>query len=149
MNLNDEVRIAAPRDVVRTMLLDPDVLARCIPGCEEMHKLSDEDYQAVVVLKVGPVKAHFTGEVHVAVGNDPYEIILNGKGAGGVAGFAKAEATANLISEGKDTLLSYAVTADVGGRLAQLGSRLIVSTAKKLAEIFFRNFSNEVSQQVK
>lgn len=147
MQLDDEVRIAAPRDLVREMLLDPEILAKCIPGCEALQQVSDKEYRAKVVLKVGPIKARFAGEVQLETGNDPYEIILTGKGAGGVAGFAKAAATVNLIDEGEETLLRYDVDAEVGGRLAQLGNRLIVSTARKLAGVYFKTFNEEVSRQ--
>ncbi len=140
MEMNDTQRINAPRDTVYAALNDPEVLKECIPGCESLEKLSDTEMNAAVVLRVGPVKARFKGTVELSDLVPPESYTISGEGKGGVAGFAKGGATVRLIEEGDDTLLEYDVKADIGGKLAQLGSRLIDSTAKKLAAQFFKNF---------
>ena len=140
MELNDEKRIPAKQDVVWAALNDPEVLKRCIPGCEEVVKKSDTEMTAKVTVAVGPVKAKFTGEVTLSDIDAPNGYTITGKGSGGVAGFGKGGATVKLRTEGSDTVLSYAASASVGGKLAQIGQRLIDSTAKKLADEFFTNF---------
>jgi carbon monoxide dehydrogenase subunit G len=145
MDMTGEYRIAAPRDEVWKALNDPEVLRACIPGCEELTKKSDTEMSAVVVQKVGPVKARFEGEVELTNINAPASYTIQGEGKGGVAGFAKGGADVTLADEGDETVLSYVVRATVGGKLARLGSRLIDSTAKKVANQFFENFHNHVS----
>lgn len=140
MELNDEKRIPARQDVVWAALNDPAVLKRCIPGCEEVIKKSDTEMTARVVVTVGPVKAKFTGEVTLSDIDAPNGYTITGKGSGGVAGFGKGGAVVKLRTEGGDTVLSYSASASVGGKLAQIGQRLIDSTAKKLADEFFTNF---------
>ena len=141
MELQEEIFINAPRDVVYAALNDPEILKQCIPGCQELTKQSDTELAAKVTLKVGPVKANFVGDVTLDPSNAPAHFSLNGEGNGGVAGFAKGGADVELIEQDGGTLLKYTAKADVGGKLAQLGSRLIVSTSKKLAKNFFEEFN--------
>jgi carbon monoxide dehydrogenase subunit G len=146
MNIKGEEKIPAPIDKVWAALNDPDVLKDSIPGCQSLEKKSDTELAAVVLLKIGPIKAKFNGEVELKNLNPPHSYTIQGEGKGGIAGFAKGGADVSLAEEGPDsTLLSYSAKADVGGKLAQLGSRLIESTSKKLASQFFRNFSKKVS----
>ncbi|NJR14131.1 MAG: carbon monoxide dehydrogenase subunit G [Phyllobacteriaceae bacterium] len=144
MELKDEVRIAAPRDVVYARLNDTETLKACIPGCEELVQISDTEMEAKVVLKIGPVKAKFGGKVKLDRKNAPGGFSLAGEGSGGIAGFAKGGADVELIEDGDGTILRYTAKADVGGKIAQLGSRLIVSTSQKLAKAFFEKFAAEV-----
>ena len=142
MDLSDEVIIEAPRDAVYAALNDPEILKQCIPGCEELIRHADDHLEAKVVLKVGPVKARFSGTVRLDKTGAPEHFTLTGEGNGGAAGFAKGGAEVNLIEEGPSTTrLVYKAHADIGGKLAQLGSRLIQSTAKKLSASFFTSFA--------
>lgn len=141
MELADEVVINAPRDQVYAALNDPEVLKQCIPGCEELIKHSDEELEAKVVLKVGPVKARFSGTVRLDNAGAPGNFSLTGEGNGGAAGFAKGGADVTLSEDNGQTTLRYTARADIGGKLAQLGSRLIQSTSKKLAASFFEKFA--------
>lgn len=144
MELKDEIHIDAPRERVYAALNDPEVLKKCIPGCEELEKKSDTELEAKVTLKVGPVKAKFGGNVTLDPSQAPERFSLNGQGSGGAAGFAKGGADVELEEQDGGTLLRYEAKADVGGKLAQLGSRLITGTAKKLSATFFERFKNEV-----
>jgi hypothetical protein len=146
MKLTEEIRIEAPREKVYAALNDPDILRRSIPGCETLEKVSDTEFNATVRAKVGPVRARFAGEVTLKDLNPPEGYTLSGQGKGGAAGFARGEASVRLKEDGKDaTILSYDVSATVGGKLAQLGGRLIDNSARSLAGEFFRNFSKAVS----
>lgn len=145
MELQDEVRISAPRDRVYAALNDPEILKTCIPGCEELVKHSDTELEAKVLLKIGPVKARFGGKVILDRSNAPDGFSLKGEGNGGAAGFAKGGADVELVEEGDETVLRYNARADVGGKIAQLGSRLIVGTSRKLAGMFFNRFAEVVS----
>jgi uncharacterized protein len=145
MDLTGEERIAASRDTVWKALNDPEILKACIPGCESLEKISDTELEATVGVKMGPVKARFSGRVELTNLNPPSSYTISGEGKGGVAGFAKGGADVTLIEEGSETVLAYVVNADVGGKIAQLGSRLIASTSKKLATQFFENFNAAVS----
>ncbi|WP_298937901.1 CoxG family protein [uncultured Ruegeria sp.] len=147
MELSDEIRISAPRDVVYRALNDPDILRECIPGCEELIQNSPEDLEAKVVLKIGPVKARFAGEVTLDTSNAPDGFSLSGEGKGGAAGFAKGGAEVTLTEDGAETLLAYTANVSIGGKIAQLGSRLIAGTAKKLSGKFFTRFGEIVSEQ--
>lgn len=147
MELTDEIRIAAPKNVVYAALNDPDVLKRCIPGCEELIKHSDTELEARVVLKVGPVKARFSGEVVLDAAGAPDAFSLTGHGNGGAAGNAKGGADVRLTADGAETILSYQAKAEISGKLAQLGSRLIKSTAKKLAAKFFNSFADVMAEE--
>ena len=144
MELKDEIHIDAPRDQVYAALNDPEVLKECIPGCEELIKHSDTELEAKVMLKVGPVKARFAGNVTLDPSQAPERFSLTGQGAGGAAGFAKGGADVELIEQDGGTLLRYEAKADVGGKIAQLGSRLIAGTAKKLSASFFEKFKAQV-----
>jgi len=140
MNLTDEITIPGQRDIVFSNLINPEILKQCIPGCEELIKTSDTDFTAKVVLKIGPVKAKFSGNVTLDIESAPAHLSLSGAGDGGLAGFAKGGADVELIEQGDDTLLRYSAKAETGGKIAQLGARLIESTAKKLSKTFFKNF---------
>jgi hypothetical protein len=122
------------------------VLKICIPGCEELNKDSDTELSAKVTTKVGPVSAKFTGKVTLSEINPPEGYKITGEGQGGVAGFAKGGAEVKLKEDGNETILSYTATAQVGGKLAQIGSRLIDSTAKKMAGQFFGKFAEEIGE---
>ncbi|MCA0871067.1 carbon monoxide dehydrogenase subunit G [Seohaeicola saemankumensis] len=144
MELSEEIRIKAPREVVYAGLNDPEVLKACIPGCEELTQTSENELEAKVVLKIGPVKARFGGQVTLDRSNAPGGFTLTGEGKGGAAGFAKGGAEVTLIEDGDETVLSYTAKAEVGGKIAQLGSRLIQGTAKKLSAKFFASFAEEM-----
>ncbi|MFL5258191.1 MAG: CoxG family protein [Hyphomicrobiales bacterium] len=141
MKMSGEEVIPAAREAVWTALNDPDVLKKAIPGCQEIHKTSDTDFDAKVVVKIGPVKATFTGLVHLSDLNPPASYRISGEGKGGVAGFASGGASVRLDEVSEGTKLSYDVDAQVGGKLASLGSRLIDSTARSLATQFFERFA--------
>ena len=140
MNIADELSIPGRIETVYANLIDPKVLKRCIPGCQELEKTSDTDYAAKVILKIGPVKAKFSGNVTLDLSAAPGSLSLAGAGDGGLAGFAKGGADVELIDEGNETTLRYKARAETGGKIAQLGARLIESTAKKLSKSFFSNF---------
>src|SRR5450755_2703003 len=147
MTMNGEVQLAASREAVWAKLNDPEVLKACIPGCEELEKTEDNDgFRAVAKMKVGPVSARFKGKVTLSDLDPPNGYRISGEGSGGVAGFAKGGATVKLESPSEDvTNLAYQVDAQIGGKLAQLGGRLIDSTAKKLASEFFERFAVALS----
>ena len=148
MELSDEIEISVPMQTVYEALNNVDILKRCIPGCEELIKKSDDQLEAKVVLKVGPVKARFSGEVTLDASAGPEKFSLSGQGnGGGAAGFAKGGADVSLSQKGDITVLSYKAKAEIGGKLAQLGSRLIQGTAKKLAAKFFKSFSEIVVEE--
>ena len=146
MELSDEIIINAPKDQVYAALNDPEILQQCIPGCEELVKHSDTELEAKVVLKIGPVKARFSGNVELDTTGAPDAFSLTGQGNGGTAGHAKGGADVTLTADGDKTILRYDAKADIGGKLAQLGSRLIQSTAKKLAAKFFKSFADIVNE---
>jgi len=144
--IEGEETIAAPVDRVWQAMNDPEVLKACIPGCQSLEKTSDTEMTATVVLKIGPIKATFNGAVTLENLNPPHSYTITGEGKGGIAGFAKGGADVTLSEAGpSQTLLKYAAKADVGGKIAQLGSRLITSTSKKLAGEFFATFNERVS----
>ncbi|MES0861981.1 carbon monoxide dehydrogenase subunit G [Ruegeria sp. SCPT10] len=147
MELSDEIRISAPRDVVYRALNNPEILQECIPGCEELTQTAPEELEAKVVLKIGPVKAKFAGQVTLDTAKAPDGFSLTGEGKGGAAGFAKGGADVTLTEDGDETILAYTAKVDIGGKIAQLGSRLIAGTAKKLSGKFFTRFSEIVSEQ--
>ncbi|MBX9589389.1 MAG: carbon monoxide dehydrogenase subunit G [Hyphomonadaceae bacterium] len=140
MDMKGEERISASRDVVWKALNDVDVLRQSIPGCESLEKVSDTDMTAKVKLQIGPVRAVFSGKVTLSDIDPPNGYRISGEGQGGVAGYAKGGAVVRLVGDGDGTLLKYEAKADVGGKLAQLGGRLIDSTARKLAGEFFQRF---------
>lgn len=148
MELNGEVAIAAPRDRVWAALNDPEVLARCIDGVETLNRVEANGggrFEGKMNARVGPVRASFAGHVTLTQVNAPQSYVLVGEGKGGVAGFAKGEAKVTLIEAAPGTtLLTYQVTSSVGGKLAQLGARLIEGTAKGYADTFFKRLKAEV-----
>ncbi|MCF3639208.1 carbon monoxide dehydrogenase subunit G [Rhizobium sp. TRM95111] len=144
MDMVGEERIKAPRDIVWAALNDPDVLRDCIPGCQSLTMKSPTELEAVVKIKIGPVSATFTGEVTLSNLNPPESYTIAGEGKGGIAGFAKGGADVKLTPDGDETILSYDVKAQIGGKLAQLGSRLIDSTSKKLAAQFFADLGARI-----
>jgi len=146
MNMEGQETIQAPVERVWQALNDPEVLKACIPGCESLEKKSDTELAATVSLKIGPIKARFQGTVELKNLNPPHSYTIEGEGKGGIAGFAKGGADVALTADGAAaTVLKYTVKADVGGKIAQLGSRLIDSTSKKLAGQFFDTFNKTVS----
>lgn len=145
MELNDEIIIDAPMTRVYEALNDPNILQQCIPGCEELIKHSDTELEARVVLKIGPVKARFGGNVVLDTSGAPSAFSLTGQGNGGAAGHAKGGADVTLEEVDGKTVLKYTAKAEIGGKLAQLGGRLIQSTAKKLAAKFFKKFADVVA----
>ncbi|NDV86411.1 carbon monoxide dehydrogenase [Aurantimonas aggregata] len=145
MDLKGEYRLPAPRETVWAALNDPDVLKSCIPGCESLEMTGENMMAATVTMKIGPVKAKFSGEVRLENINAPESYSIVGEGKGGIAGFAKGGADVRLEEDGAETILTYDVNAQVGGKIAQLGGRMIDSTAKKLAGQFFDCFVEKVS----
>lgn len=146
MEMSGEYKIEAPREKVWAALNDPQVLKQSIPGCEEIEQTSDTSFTAQVTAKVGPVKAKFSGAVQLTDIDAPNGYRISGEGKGGAAGFAKGGANVKLEEDGSGTLLKYEVDAQVGGKLAQLGARLIDGTAKKMASQFFENFAEAVTE---
>jgi uncharacterized protein len=144
MQLNDSREIGSDPATVWRAILDPEVLKACIPGCESMTGSVGEGYQAVVKQKVGPVSATFTGMVTLSDIVEGKSLRISGEGKGGVAGFAKGGADVTLTPSGEGTTLSYVVEASVGGKIAQLGSRIIDGFAKKMADEFFTRFQSAV-----
>ena len=144
MDMTGEYHIAAPRAAVWAALNDPEVLKACIPGCDELVMTSPTTMEAKVTQKIGPVKAKFAGAVELLNMDAPSSYTIRGEGKGGVAGFAKGAADVRLSDADGGTLLTYEARAEVGGKLAQLGSRLIDSTAKKLADAFFTAFRDHL-----
>ncbi len=145
MTMSGEYQLAVPRETIWEKLNDTETLKACIPGCEQLDKLSDTEFQAVVTTKIGPVKTKFKGKVTLSDLDPPNGYRISGQGDGGVAGFAKGGATVKLSPKDGGTLLSYAVEAQIGGKLAQLGQRLVNGAAKKLADDFFKKFAASVS----
>ena len=146
MEMKGEYRIPAEKTLVWAALNDPEVLKECIPGCESLEKTSEYSMAATVRAKVGPVSAKFNGEVHLEDLDPPNSYTIRGEGKGGAAGFARGEARVSLAEDGAETVLSYVVDAKVGGKLAQIGSRLIDATAKKMADDFFGRFRDKVHE---
>jgi carbon monoxide dehydrogenase subunit G len=146
MTMSGEVQLPATREAVWVKLNDPVVLKSCVPGCEQLDKTSETEFQAIASIKIGPVKARWKGKVRLSDLDPPNGYKISGEGEGGVAGFAKGGATVALADKDGGTLLTYNVEAQIGGKLAQLGQRLINSAAKKTADDFFANFAKAVQQ---
>jgi uncharacterized protein len=144
MEIKGEYKIAAPRDKVFAALNDVAILQACIPGCESLEKTSDTEMKAKVRLRIGPVSASFSGKVTLSDIDPPNGYKISGEGQGGVAGFAKGGAVVTLRDDGGATVLDYNVDAQVGGKIAQVGARLIDGTARKLADEFFGKFAGMV-----
>ena len=145
MDMTGEFRIPASRDAVWKALNDPEILKRSIAGCEELEKTSDTEFTAKVTAKVGPVKARFAGKVTLSDLDPPNGYTIAGEGQGGAAGFAKGGAKVRLEPDGDGTLLKYTVNAAIGGKLAQIGARLIDGAARKMADEFFASFAANVA----
>jgi carbon monoxide dehydrogenase subunit G len=147
MEMTGEFRIPAPRRRVWEGLNDPEILKGVIPGCQTLEKVSDTEFTGKIVAAIGPVKATFAGKVILSDLDPPQSYTISGEGSGGVAGFAKGSAKVNLAEDGAGTVLNYAVQAHVGGKLAQIGSRLIDSVARKMAEQFFGHFVSVIAPE--
>jgi carbon monoxide dehydrogenase subunit G len=147
MTMTGEVQLPAAREAVWAKLNDPEILKVCIPGCQQLDKLSDTEFQAIATNKIGPVKATFKGKVTLSDLDPPNGYKISGQGDGGVAGFAKGGASVTLTPNGDGTMLSYTVEAQIGGKLAQIGQRLINGAAKKLADDFFEKFAEAVKAE--
>jgi uncharacterized protein len=145
MTMTGEVELAAPQAIVWAKLNDAEVLKACIPGCETLVKTSDTSFEATAKIKIGPVSAKFAGKVELTDIDAPNGYTISGEGQGGIAGFAKGGAKVSLRTVGTGTIMSYDVEANVGGKIAQLGSRLIDGVAKRMADQFFERFAAEVS----
>ena len=145
MEMTGEELIALPQQATWDALNDTEVLMDCIPGCDSMEKQSDTEYLLTMTAKVGPVSAKFKGKMTLLEVNAPDSYTLQFEGQGGVAGFAKGEAGVRLVPEGEATRLSYNVKANIGGKLAQVGARLIDGVAKKIAGQFFTAFNKRAS----
>jgi hypothetical protein len=145
MTMKGEVQLAASPQTVWQKLNDVETLRACIPGCESLEKTSESEMQAVATVKIGPVKAKFKGKVTLSDLDPPNGYKISGQGDGGVAGFAKGGATVKLTPKDGGTLLAYDVEAQIGGKLAQLGQRLVNGAAKKVADDFFANFAAAVN----
>ncbi len=149
MDMSGERRIPAPRQVVWDALNDPAVLKACIPGCETLEADSETDMRATAAVRIGPIAARFNGKIHLSDIDEPNGYTISGEGQGGVAGFARGGAKVRLAeAEAAVTALTYEVQAQVGGRIAQLGARLIDSSAKAMADTFFDNLTKELTQKM-
>jgi carbon monoxide dehydrogenase subunit G len=146
MEMAEEIRINAPREKVFAALNNIEILKQSIPGCEQLEAISPTEFTAIVVAKVGPLKARFTGGVTLCDVVVPESYTMIGQGKGGPAGFAKMRTNVHLRDDGDTTLMTYNVKADIGGKLAQLGGVLITKTSEKLAAVFFKNFEAIVSE---
>ncbi len=147
MTMNGEAVLPAPRETVWAKLNDPEVLKACIPGCQSLDMASPTEFAAVAKVKVGPVSATFKGRVQLLDLDPPNGYRIQGEGEGGVAGFAKGGAKVRLEDVPEGTKLVYDVEAQIGGKLAQLGGRLINGVAKKMADEFFGNFAKAVNPE--
>lgn len=145
LEMSGEYVLPQSRETVYAALNDPEILKKCIPGCEELEKVSDNEFAAVVKLSVGPVSARFKGKVRLEDLDPPNGYRIAGEGEGGVAGFAKGGASVQLTEIPEGTQLTYKAEANVGGKIAQLGQRLLAGTAKKIADKFFTNFTAALS----
>lgn len=147
MDMTGEESIPLPQKQVWEALNDPEILKACIPGCHEIEKVSDAEYRIAMTAAIGPVKAKFNGKLHLEDLNPPHSYTLAFEGTGGVAGFGKGRAEVALTPEGDATRLTYKAHATVGGKLAQIGSRLVGGVAKKMATQFFEKFNATVAPQ--
>ena len=147
MVLEEEVQIPRAMETVFKALNDPEILKKSIPGCEELTQVGENQLEALVVVKFGPMKASFTSEVELDPSQGPSVFTLSGKGDAGVAGFASGGADVKIEENVDGTLLNYTVTLDISGKLAQIGGRLIEGTSKRLAKKFFANFEEALMEQ--
>jgi carbon monoxide dehydrogenase subunit G len=149
LEMSGEYVLPLSREKVYAALNDPEMLKKCIPGCEELEKTSDNEFAAVVKMSIGPVSARFKGKVRLEDLDPPNGYRIAGEGEGGVAGFAKGGASVQLTEVPEGTKLAYKAEANVGGKIAQLGQRLLAGTAKKIADKFFTNFTAALSRGAK
>jgi hypothetical protein len=145
MEMSGEQLVPAPQQAVWDALNDPEMLKACVPGCESIEPIGENAYQVLMVARVGPVSAKFKGKLTLSDIQPPKSYSISFEGQGGAAGFAKGGAQVHLTPDGKKTKLGYDVKASVGGKLAQIGSRLVDAAAKKIADDFFRNFNEKVA----
>jgi carbon monoxide dehydrogenase subunit G len=145
MEMSSSQLVPAPQDKVWEALNDPELLKACIPGCESIETIGENAYKIVMLAKVGPVRARFSGKMHLAELNPPDSYSLLFEGEGGMAGFAKGKADVKLTPDGTGTLLTYAAKAQIGGKLAQIGSRLVDGAARKTADDFFAAFVGKLT----
>jgi carbon monoxide dehydrogenase subunit G len=149
MEMKGEQLIPAPQKATWDALNDPGMLKQCVPGCESIEPSGPNEFQVLMVARVGPVSAKFKGKLTLSDIKPPQSYSIAFEGQGGAAGFAKGGAKVSLTAEGQQTKLSYDVKANVGGKLAQIGSRLVDAAAKKVADDFFRNFNEKMGSQNK
>jgi uncharacterized protein len=145
MEMTGERRIPAPRERVWAALNDPDILKVCIPGCESLERTAKDAFKAIAAVKIGPINARFTGNVKLSDINPPVSYTISGDGQGGAAGFAKGGAKVRLNDDSGATVLTYDVSAQVGGKIAQLGARLVDASAKQMADLFFDQFTSRLT----
>jgi hypothetical protein len=147
MEMSGEERIPATQDETWAALNDPEILKACVPGCESIERVADNEYQVLMVARIGPVSAKFKGKLALSELNPPHSYAIAFEGQGGAAGFGKGSARVQLAPEGEGTLLTYQVKANVGGKLAQIGSRLVDAAARKISQDFFAAFNAKVGAQ--
>jgi hypothetical protein len=145
MDISGEFTIPAARERVWVALNDPQVLKRCIPGCDELEQTAEGRFEARMSTKIGPVKARFDTDIELSNLNPPESYTISGQGKGGPAGFGKGSADVTLEAQGEQTILRYTAALQVGGKLAQIGSRLVGGTARKIANDFFSRFTEELT----
>jgi uncharacterized protein len=145
MDFNGRYVIPASPETVWAALNDPTILKYCIPGCEELEKTNPTDFVATATIKIGPMKARFKGKVRLSELDPPRRCVISGEGEGGVAGFAKGDSEVRLEADGLQTVLTYNARASVGGKLAQIGQRLVDGAAKQIADDFFGRFSQALT----
>ncbi|MDE0005322.1 MAG: carbon monoxide dehydrogenase subunit G [Rhodospirillaceae bacterium] len=147
MDVSGEYRLSVSRQTVWNALLDPEILQQCIPGCESFDQLADDHYQATVKTAIGPVKATFKSELRILDAIPPQSYRLEGEGKAGAVGFGRGAADVTLREEGGETILSYSADFQVGGRLAQIGSRLVVGATRKIADQFFGRLTGVIDER--
>ncbi|SNB62955.1 hypothetical protein SAMN07250955_103220 [Arboricoccus pini] len=147
VDVSGEYRIQAPRGQVWAALNDPNILKQAIPGCESFERTGENELEAKVKARIGPINARFAGKITLSDLNPPESYRIGGEGKGGVAGFAKGGANVTLSEDGDGTILRYTASADIGGKLAQIGSRFVKGSAKKIADDFFGRFAKIVCEQ--
>jgi len=147
MEMSGEERVPATQEQTWAALNDPEILKACVPGCESLERLADNEYQVLMVARIGPVSAKFKGKLALSDLDPPNGYAIAFEGQGGAAGFGKGSARVQLAAEGAGTLLSYQVKASVGGKLAQIGSRLVDAAARKISQDFFAAFNEKVAAQ--
>lgn len=149
MDVSGEYRLSVSRQAVWNALLDPEILQQCIPGCESFERLAEDHYQATVKTAIGPVKAMFRSELRILNAIPPESYRLEGEGKAGAVGFGRGAADVTLREEGGETVLTYSADFQVGGRLAQIGSRLVVGATRKIADQFFGRLTGVIDEHAK